>query len=36
MSPQVMTAYALQRRLVGTNITVSSVHPGSVSPLICL
>ena len=28
---QVMMAYALQRRLGGANITVSSLHPGAVS-----
>ena len=30
--PQVMTAYALQRRLPNKGITVSSLHPGVVSP----
>eukprot|EP00731_Ephydatia_muelleri_P030503 Em0022g17a len=27
----IMSSYALQRRLIGTGVTVSSVHPGTVS-----
>ena len=30
---QVMTASALQRRLQGTSITISSAEPGNVRPL---
>ena len=32
---QIMTAYALQRRLNDVGITVSTVHPGSVSTHNC-